>query len=87
MRIVGNSQRAHHEEARHAERVPGQVAREAVVRAREMRRRRSLLFDGVEDAALLRIVRGDLQYVSATHPADRDVITEKRYSRAGSYGR
>ncbi len=52
MRVVGHGERAHQEEARHAERVPGQMARQALIVSSELRPIGRLLLDRVEDGAL-----------------------------------
>ena len=61
------------------QRVPAQVTQEAADLALELRPVHRLLFEGVEDGALPRIVRGDLQHVGPSNPSDRgDVVEEQR---------
>ena len=74
--VVATGHGSQHQRARHRERVPGEMARQTVVIAREPRRTVRRLRERVVNGPLRRILCGDFQDVAAAHPTDGNAIVE-----------
>ena len=80
--VVGQGQGVEGHQPGHAQRVPRQVAGQALFVARQLGLSRRLLVERVEADALHRVERRDLQHVGVLHPAHRDGVVEVDRARA-----
>ena len=74
--VVRERQHAHHEQPGHAARLGREVTLKALGGADELRFRLRLLRQRIEDDALGRVLRRDLQGIGARRPADGDGVVE-----------
>jgi hypothetical protein len=73
-----------HQQAWHTEGIPGHVTPEALEGALELRRARrrvGTLFKCVEHHTGRFVVSGDLEDITASHPAERDAVVEEQRAR------
>ena len=79
--VLRDRLRRERQHARDVLRVLRQMAGQAAGLAGELRLRGLTLIERVEDDALLRVVRGQLQRVGAPHPSDGDRVVEEERAR------